>query len=145
MRKRYIIIPLLLGLLLFVLVRYFQFPSRYYTVRDFSHEGADDLGKCMHRSTLRKLDRMVEILGYKPRITSGARTPAHNAKVGGAINSAHLVCRAVDIALDGVPQEAIIEAAKEAGFERIGIYAAHIHVDDDPDKKSPATWYGTYA
>ena len=86
---------------------------------------------------------MVEVLGYKPRITSGARTVAHNASVGGVPGSSHIGCWAADLALDGVNADVLVKAAQEAGFERIGIYPSHVHVDNDPSK-DPAIWYGNY-
>lgn len=50
------------------------------------------------------LERVREFLGNRPmRITSGYRSPQHNARVGGAPNSQHVTGKAADFVVDGLP------------------------------------------
>lgn len=55
-------------------------------------------------------------------VTSGKRTPEHNAEVGGVADSAHITGEAMDIRLDN-SQELFkyLEGALYAGFKRIVI------------------------
>ena len=46
---------------------------------------------------LEKVNRFVEGFSAPRTCTSGFRTPEKNKEVGGAKNSAHLTCRAIDI------------------------------------------------
>lgn len=63
-------------------------------------------------------------------ITSGFRTPEHNAEVGGVKDSAHLTGEAADIAcVNSMRRMRIIKALLNAGFKRIGIAPDHIHCD----------------
>jgi hypothetical protein len=62
------------------------------------------------------------------------------------MTSAHFIGRAVDVrpvsgVLDTWPEwEVFLNCFWEAGFRRFGIMANTLHVDDDPAKRSPATW-----
>ena len=53
-----------------------------------------------------------EHFGKAVTITSGYRTPAHNAKVGGAKSSQHLLGRAADIRVEGVSVEDVATYAE---------------------------------
>lgn len=78
----------------------------------------------------RHLERLRAIKGGQPLpIVSGYRSPAHNARVGGARLSQHLVGRAADIP----PGYATVAQAMEAGFTGIGNQGKWaIHVDVRP-------------
>lgn len=80
-------------------------------------------------------------------INSGYRTPHHNEYVGGVDDSAHTRGYASDIRWGGYSEEqkiAILKALYKAGFRRFGIGRNYVHVDNDPDKGSPAVWnYGS--
>ncbi len=90
-----------------------------------------DTGECkMDPMFMAKLEGARTLAGIPFIITSGYRSPAHNAAVGGKPDSAHLEGRAADIACsDSITRFKIIEAAYLAGFRRIEIAANHIHLD----------------
>lgn len=90
---------------------------------------------------LNKLTKARKIAAVGFKITSGFRTPAHNAKVGGVLGSSHTVGRAVDIyAPTSTQKYLIINALLQAGFNRIGVAKNFIHVDDDPSKSEDVIW-----
>ena len=73
-------------------------------------------------------------------ITSGARCPWHNKKVGGVENSSHTKGLSVDIAVkDGVVAFRIMKSLFDTGFKRIGWNQAKrfLHVDIDYEKDFP--------
>lgn len=102
-------------------------------------------GSCMDPGFIRML-REVERMSAYPvfaNINSGARSPAHNRKVGGAARSSHLipVCRAADIHTPSREvQKRLVRAAVAAGFRRIGIGRTFIHLDNDPAKSQGVAW-----
>ena len=89
-----------------------------------------------------------EHFGKAVVITSGYRTAAHNAKVGGAKSSQHLLGRAADIRVQGVSVEDVAAYAERlmpdwGGVGRYPIKAGRatgwVHVDTRADK---ARWRG---
>ena len=89
-----------------------------------------------------------EHFGKAVVITSGYRTPAHNAVVGGAKSSQHLLGRAADIRVQGVSVEDVAAYAENlmpdwGGVGRYPVKAGRatgwVHVDTRADK---ARWRG---
>lgn len=85
---------------------------------------------------LESLERLRAIKGGRPlRIVSGYRCPVHNAQVGGAKASRHLVGDAADIPYG----YATVAEAERAGFQGIGDKNGFaIHVDRRPRR---ARWH----
>ena len=95
----------------------------------------------MDAAFLNKLSKARELAAIGFKITSGYRSPAHNAKVGGVPSSSHTIGRAVDIyAPTSTQKYIIINALLQAGFNRIGVAKNFIHVDDDPSKSEDVIW-----
>ena len=89
-----------------------------------------------------------EHFGKAVTVTSGYRTPAHNAKVGGAKSSQHLLGRAADIRVQDVSVENVAAYAESltpdwGGVGRYPVKAGRatgwVHVDTRADK---ARWRG---
>lgn len=89
-----------------------------------------------------------EHFGKAVTITSGYRTAAHNAAVGGAKSSQHLLGRAADIRVQGVSVEDVASYAESlmpdwGGVGRYPVKAGRttgwVHVDTRADK---ARWRG---
>ena len=86
--------------------------------------------------------------GKAVTITSGYRTPAHNAKAGGTRFSQHLYGRAADIRVQGASVEEVAACAERLlhGCGGVGRYPAKagraagwVHVDTRAEK---ARWRG---
>lgn len=114
----------------------------HFKFDEFDSPDAPGSGYRMNVQFLEMLDKARDIAGIPFVITSGFRTLAYNAKIGGVEGSAHTHGRAADIAATADKDKArIIWACAKAGFQRIGIGKTFIHVDsDDFTKPSPAFW-----
>lgn len=84
-----------------------------------------------------KLQQLRDIINKPIRITSGYRCPAENKKVGGSVNSPHLLGKAADIQVKGMPLYFLAHmAANNISDIRIGIYPNHLHMDIMPPNPS---------
>lgn len=118
----------------------------HFELSEFDSPDEIGSGKLMDAAFLQMLDDARGIAGIPFRITSGFRTPSHNAYVGGvqpslkSKGSSHLFGYAADIACNNsADREVILNSLIRAGFRRIGIANSFIHVDNDRDKNA-AVW-----
>jgi uncharacterized protein YcbK (DUF882 family) len=83
----------------------------------------------------KNLQVLRDAVGKSITITSGYRSPEHNAKIKGAKNSQHITGMAADIKVAGMtPKEValVIEGLIESGKMKqggIGIYPSWVHYD----------------
>ena len=82
-----------------------------------------------------ELQRLRDVVNKPIRINSAYRSPEHNAKVGGAVNSQHLFGRAADITIkDFTPKQVfdLIEGMIVFGDMLqggLGLYKTFVHYD----------------
>lgn len=95
------------------------------------------------------LQALRDVMGARLRLNSAYRSPAHNAKVGGAPRSYHMQAMAFDIRIDDHDPHALEHAARECGFRGIGRYhgpdhpTPFLHVDTGPERQWGEPWpYG---
>ena len=114
---------------------------KYFTIDEFDSPDAPGSGVNMHQELLELLDEMRAIYGKPIVITSGYRTPEHNAKVGGVDTSSHLKGLAVDIAIkNNTERYEIIRIAMLLGIKRIGTGSGFVHIDIDNSKPQNVNW-----
>ena len=109
--------------------------------RGFWLEQANVDSSCF-RPDLQAILKSVETrFGRKVLVTSGHRTPLHNARVGGAPKSRHLTCEAADIQVAGVDKMQL------AGYLRslpavggVGTYCHTQSVHVDTGKRRDWNW-----
>ena len=121
--------------------------SPHFRVREFRcHDGSDPV--FIDSALVELLEQLRAHFGKPVTITSGYRTPAHNAKAGGAKFSQHLYGRAADIRVPGVSVEDVAACAEHLlpGRGGVGRYPAKagraagwVHVDTRAEK---ARWKG---
>jgi uncharacterized protein YcbK (DUF882 family) len=113
----------------------------YFEYNEFDSPDIKGSYENMDVSFLNKIAYARKTAGCAFKITSGYRSPAHNAKVGGVPSSSHTIGRACDIYAPTSRQKfLILSALLDAGFNRIGVANNFIHVDDDPSKAEDVIW-----
>jgi uncharacterized protein YcbK (DUF882 family) len=106
--------------------------NKYFEQKEFDSPDELGSGKLMTATLLSKLNNARHIAGIPFVITSGYRTIAHNALVGGSSTSSHLDGLAVDISCkSSLDRLTMVNALIIAGFKRIGVAKTFVHVDVD--------------
>src|SRR4029077_17365525 len=97
----------------------------------------------LNESFVSKLDQARDLAQTPFRITSGKRTFLENEQIAGAVkDSAHLEGLAVDLyCFLSEERFRIVKALIHVGFNRLGIYKKHIHVDDSKTLPQNVFWY----
>jgi uncharacterized protein YcbK (DUF882 family) len=87
-----------------------------------------------------KLQEFRDAWGKPMKITSGYRCAEHNAAIGGAPNSRHIVGEAVDIACtDAAERYKLMALAFKLGWGGIAYSKVFVHIDCRP-VITPASW-----
>ena len=96
----------------------------------------------LHPRLLNKLTELREIIARPVYLTSGYRCTEYNRKVGGVINSYHLIGLAVDIKVREINIMELLEVCEEIDFTGIGLYEKKdfLHLDIRPTKHT--RWRG---
>jgi hypothetical protein len=117
-------------------------PFKYFDYSEFDSPDAPGSGQQhMSADLIRRLDKIREAVGFPLLVSSGYRTPAHNAKVGGVAGSSHTKGLAVDLrAATDAQKRAIAKAAIAQGIVRIGWGRTFIHLDIDGSKPQRVAW-----
>ena len=115
--------------------------SPNFKVREFACKGSDVV--LLDDELVVLLQCIREHFGKPVYITSGYRTPEHNAEVGGSKSSQHLLGRAADIRVAGVSVEDVAAYAESLmpGWGGVGRYPVKagratgwVHVDTRQNK-----------
>ena len=104
--------------------------SAHFAVREFaSRDGADEI--LIDMQLVQQLETIRQHFGRPVTITSGYRTPAHNAAVGGVSGSYHVKGMAADIAVQGVKSRDVAQYAESLKIGGIGWYekSNFVHID----------------
>lgn len=126
------------SLLLLLITKYL---SKKFDLSIFDSPDKAGSGKLMDKRFLAMLKKAEKYAGFKFVFNSAFRTKNHNRIVGGVENSAHTKGMAVDIKASSTKQrDLIVQAAKKAGFKRIGIGANFVHIDNDLRKPLYVAW-----
>ena len=82
-------------------------------------------------------ERLTTNYGQPLNVLSAYRDPDRNAAVGGAKGSQHLHGNAVDVDVSGLSEAeriALIQQARSAGFQGVGVYDNSLHFDVGPER-----------
>ena len=92
---------------------------------------------CLKPSLVRVLKAVERHYGGKVVVTSGYRSPPHNARARGARNSLHMYCAAADIQVDGIDKWELAQFLRTMpGRGGVGTYChtKSVHVDVGPER-----------
>lgn len=96
---------------------------------------------------MRLLQDASSHFGRTAVVNSGYRTPERNRRVGGARNSQHMKCRAIDFRVAGVSvgdlRRYLMSNLHKWGIRGLGTYGMHVHADvGDRKTTRVVTWTG---
>lgn len=126
-----------------------KWPAAYFTPQEIACRGTGMvLLTPASIDALKRLDDLRRAMGHPLIVTSGYRSPKHNAAVGGAKASKHMEGIAFDVSMANVDPHAFEAAAKQVGFTGIGLYPPQkptgaknfIHIDTRKGAWRGAQW-----
>jgi len=90
----------------------------------------------LHSLLLKKLVELRAIIKRPIYITSGYRCAEYNQKIGGVVNSYHLIGLAADIKVKDINLIELLEVCESICFAGIGFYEKKnfLHLDVRPSK-----------
>lgn len=113
-----------------------QWPWPHFSAREIACRHCGEV--VVHAPTLDLFEAIRELNGARPiRLNSAHRCSIHNAQIGGASLSSHLVL-AGDLSTVRRNRARLLDAALGGGARGIGLYRSFIHVDLGRQR----TWYG---
>jgi len=104
-------------------------PHKLEILAEIPYTTADVGGDKISPKALDGLNDIRKRMKKRYRITSGYRSPKHNATVGGVSNSQHTKGQAFDVWVPHSEREEFYEAAKAAGFSAYGWGNNTVHID----------------
>jgi uncharacterized protein YcbK (DUF882 family) len=122
---------------------YYFMPSEFYC--KCKRKNCSGKTRLIHPDLSDKLERLRALYAAPIIISSGLRCAEHNAEVGGAPDSSHVLGLAADIrCTNSVTRYELINLSMTHSlFSRIGISDMFLHLDCDPQKAGDVIWlYG---
>ena len=115
---------------------------KHFTFEEFSDPSDVTSGlEFMNLEFVKIIDTLRDKCNFPFHITSGYRTPSHNAAVGGVEGSAHEAGIACDIAVStGSERDSILKHSYALGIKRRGIGQTLVHLDLDFSKPQDVCW-----
>lgn len=111
--------------------------SKNFSSKEF--ENSTDKEFFLDPELINKLELVREEFGQSITVTSGYRSPAHNAKIGGSKSSQHCLGKAADIRPSASSKEALdkLYSICEKHFEAVGDgrNKGFVHIDTRTGKK----------
>lgn len=106
--------------------------SEHFKVKEFAcKDGSDTI--LIDQQLVYYCEMIRRYFGRPITINSGYRTPAYNAKVGGAGGSKHKEGKAADIVVSGVSPQKVAQYAEEIGVKALHAYNTFTHIDTRPN------------
>lgn len=112
--------------------------SENFKVKEFAcKDGSDTI--YIDVELVKILQKVRNHFNKQVKITSGYRTTAYNAKVGGVKNSYHIKGQATDIQIKGISLIIVGLVASHYGASGIGVYNSFTHIDT---RQNNSYWIG---
>jgi len=113
--------------------------SPNFKASEFACRHCGDLGPGIDQDLIDALQAMRDHTGQPITINSGYRCPTHNANVGGATNSQHLLGTAADFTIRGMTPAQVYALLDPVWPGGLGRYNTFTHIDT---RGSRARWSG---
>jgi len=105
-----------------------MWPYKFFKPEEIACKGTGSI--LIHTEALMALGLLREKCGAPLYLSSAFRSPYHNAVVGGAPLSSHLLGHAFDVRLTGLDKTKLKAEAENVGFTGFGMkYRTFVHID----------------